>query len=87
MIIVISGKQGDGKSTFANALSDTIFPQNPVVIEGLPNKKPGFLGSMTIFTCQSDDNLPKWLLKRSDFTLINISRLKKELPENWITPL
>ncbi len=86
MIIVISGKQGDGKSTFANALITTVFPQNPVVIEGLPKKKPVFLGSMTIFTCQHDDDLPKWLIKRSDYTLINISRLKSNLPQNWIQP-
>ena len=81
MIIVISGKQGAGKSTFARALAASILPQYPYVIDQLPTKKPAFLGQMTIFTWPSDSEFPNWLLKRKDFTIINISVLKEKLPQ------
>jgi DNA replication protein DnaC len=82
MIIVIQGQSGTGKSTLAQALAKSVFPQYPEVIESIPKKKP-YLGSLTIFTHLPEDDLPKWLLGRKDYTMIYLSSLKEKLPKDW----
>ena len=84
MIIVISGSAGSGKSKFARVLAESIFPQTPEVIDELPQRKPKYLGSMTIFTHQNDADLPTWLVNRSDYTLIRIT--KYNLPTRSHSP-
>lgn len=82
MIIVLNDTESQIDSTFAHAFAASIFPQNPIVNLGIPTEEPGFLGSMTIFTWEYPTDLPLWLLNRNDYTIINITRLREELPNN-----
>jgi energy-coupling factor transporter ATP-binding protein EcfA2 len=80
MIIIISGNQGSGKTTYAKALAKSLFPHTiPDIVEGVPAQEPSFLGSMTIFTRQSEEFLPDWILRRPDYTMIYLDSLKREM--------
>jgi shikimate kinase len=75
MIIIISGPKGSGKSTFANALAKSVWPQTVDVAESIPAKQPKYFFSLTIYTHQGESVFPQWLRDRTDYTVINIERL------------
>lgn len=76
MIIIISGKQGSGKTQFANQLAKSVFPQTPADPTELPKSKPKYLSpQLTIYTHQKGTDIPKWILGRKDYTVIYLDTL------------
>jgi hypothetical protein len=79
MIIIISGNQGSANTTYAKKLANSLFPQTiPDVVEGIPAQEPSYLGAMTIFTRQSEEELPNWICLRTDYTMIYVDKLKTD---------
>lgn len=64
MIIIISGPQGSGQSTFARLFADSITSTDVDVIEGIPNRKPKIVHPVTIFMHQRGTEMPKWVEKQ-----------------------
>ncbi len=81
MIIIISGKQGSGKSTFARKLADITFPQVAYFIDEIPQSRPpGPLPQLLITTLQEGQDIPPWIENRKDYTMLNVNRLRAILP-------
>lgn len=76
MIILIQGPQGSGKTRIAKEIALRSAPQRAEFLGEVPAKKPGMLSSLTIYTIQNTSELPRWIVFRKDYTILDVKLFK-----------